>query len=99
MSRRKRRQPKMMPQPVTVDYFNTIPHNVAHAMADDACRAGDLAQALRMLQCANRGGRVGARSSLRTMNRMLDLQGKLGLVSVVPFLPPKPCKKFQTFFI
>ncbi len=55
----------------------TIDHDLAHRLADIACMNGDSELALELLQRATRNGRTGSLSSLRTMNRVLNLKERL----------------------
>ena len=53
---------------------NPIEHELAHRLADLACEAGDPELALELLERAERNGRRGSLSSIRTMNRVLNLR-------------------------
>lgn len=54
-----------------------IEHELAHALADVACDAGEYELAIELLERAAQKGRVGALSSIRTMNRLLNMRERL----------------------
>lgn len=57
-----------------------MPHDMAHALADTCCELGEYELALAILLQAKRGEAVGSASSLRSANRIANMQQRLAEV-------------------